>query len=72
MKFKPQPSVRVEQITVPFGKYKNKTLMEVLTEDPKYLDWLDGQDIGNVQFATDLSSFCKKYEAEIERAIEFD
>jgi uncharacterized protein (DUF3820 family) len=74
MNFRPQQEtqVKVENVLVPFGKHKNKKLVEVLTEDPKYLDWLDGQDIGNAQFAVRLREFCKKYSAEIERAVGFD
>ena len=72
MNFKPQSSVRIEAVEMRFGKYKGKTLMEVMTDDPKYLDWLNGQDIGNAQFAAQLKEFCEKYSAEIERAIEID
>lgn len=26
----------------PFGKYKGKTLWEILEQDPKYMDWMAG------------------------------
>src|SRR5262245_17855383 len=29
---------------IPIGKYKGRTVEEILLEDPSYLEWLGGQD----------------------------
>ena len=35
---------------VPFGKYKGRSIEELLVEDPGYLQWLAGQDWFRAKF----------------------
>lgn len=39
-----EPRSRADDLTLPFGQYKGRTLGEVADTDLRYLDWLIGQD----------------------------
>lgn len=58
-----------EDVEMPFGKHKGKTLSVILDEDPRYLDWLRDADIRSSSLRAAVDEMNEKYAAEIERAI---
>lgn len=58
-----------EDVKMPFGKYKDKTLGDILADDPGYLDWLRDCEIRSTSLRAAIDEMNEKYAAEIERAI---
>jgi hypothetical protein len=57
-----------ENVVMPFGKHRGRTLGDILAEDPAYLDWLqDAVKSPNLKNA--VAEMNEKYAAEIESAI---
>lgn len=59
---------RVEDVVMPFGKHKGKTLGDILVADPAYLDWVQDK-LTSRNLAEAVKEMCRKYEPEIEAAI---
>lgn len=58
-----------ENVVMNFGKYKGKSLGEILADDPSYLDFLADADIHTAGIRRAVDLMCEKYEAEISKAI---
>ncbi len=63
---------KCEDVVMGFGKHRDRTLRNILVDDPSYLNWLNDQQ-WFTERSTNLSravaEMCRKYEAEIEKAI---
>jgi uncharacterized protein (DUF3820 family) len=60
---------RAEDEVMPFGKHKDKTLGQILQDDPAYLDWLNDTEIRSGRLKAAVRRMNEVYEAEIQRAI---
>lgn len=57
----------VEDQIMRFGKYKGRTLREILIDDASYLDWLAGLPDLRSPFREQLKEMCERYAPEIEQ-----
>lgn len=62
--------MKCEDVKMPFGKHRGKTLRDILLDDPAYLDWLQDADIRSQDLAAAIAEMNLKYQAEIDAAIE--
>jgi uncharacterized protein (DUF3820 family) len=53
------------KLTLPFGKHKGKTLLEVDAVEPSYLVWLSKQDFLNGVLKAEVDVFMKNKEKQI-------
>lgn len=53
-----------------FGKYRGRTLLQILHDDPCYIDWLNGLELSNKALKTAVAVMCDVHATEIEKAIE--
>lgn len=58
-------------ITIPFGKFKNKTVREIEINDPKYLQYLSGYDIPNFDREERKWSIDDKYRNDIDNIVSY-
>lgn len=58
-----------ENVVMNFGKYKGKSLGDILADEPSYLDFLADADIHTAGLRDAVNAMCEKYEAEISKAI---
>ena len=59
-----------EDTVMTFGKHQGKTLRDILLDDPTYLDWLQDAEIRSAPLKAAVKEMGKKYEAQIEDAVE--
>jgi hypothetical protein len=61
---------RSEDVVMPFGKHKGKTLIDIVQEDGAYLDWLNDDDRElHEPLRSAVADINTRYAAEIDKAI---
>lgn len=60
---------RDEDIVMPFGRHRGKTLGQIVNDDAGYLDWIVDKCTAD-RLRDAVKRMCDKYAPEIERAIE--
>lgn len=58
-----------EDMTMPFGKHRGRTLGEIADDDILHLDWLAGTEIRNRRLQQAVGEICRRRSHEIESAL---
>lgn len=58
-----------ENVVMPFGKYKGRTLGDIAADDVLYLDFLAGCDIKGRQLWKAIGEMCQRFAHEIDSAL---
>jgi hypothetical protein len=53
-----------EDVVMPFGKFKGRTLGDILAERPSYLAWVQGLELRD-KLREAVDAMCEKYDREI-------
>ena len=61
-----------EDVVMPFGKHKGRTLGQIGDEDILYLDWLNGLDNLRPPLREAVADVCERRQHEIESAMADD
>jgi uncharacterized protein (DUF3820 family) len=59
------PEQKPEDVQMPFGKHRGKTLGDILAEEPSYLAWLSDADIQSAVLREGVRKMCERYEHEV-------
>ena len=63
-------SGRSEEVVIPFGKYRGKSLGEIADADLLYLDWLNGLDNLKPRLMKAVADLCARRAREIDSMLE--